>query len=217
MPRRCRWHSSLRTFRSPSMSSSARRGSSPTAGSSAESRKTTMTTSRLTVLHRWGHRHDHHHHGAGAAGAEGAGITALQPLSDPLHRLCALVREGRHLLVQHHNVLQASKRVNGRVLLANLFFLFWLSLIPFVVRWVGEAGVHPRYGDRIRGHHAALHPLVRDASSQRCSWPIRMTRRSQEATSGRNRARITVLAYLLGYRLACLWPLIASRSMSSSP
>src|SRR5438445_9450099 len=42
---------------------------------------------------------------------------------------------------QHHNVLQASKRVNGQVLLANLFFLFWLSLIPFVVRWVGEAGV----------------------------------------------------------------------------
>jgi uncharacterized membrane protein len=31
--------------------------------------------------------------------------------------------------------------VDGKVLLANLFFLFWLSLIPFVVRWVGEAGV----------------------------------------------------------------------------
>ena len=31
--------------------------------------------------------------------------------------------------------------MNGPVLLANLFFLFWLSLIPFVVRWVGEAGI----------------------------------------------------------------------------
>lgn len=42
---------------------------------------------------------------------------------------------------QHHNMLQAARHVNGAVLVANLFFLFWLSLIPFVVRWVGEAGV----------------------------------------------------------------------------
>ena len=42
---------------------------------------------------------------------------------------------------QHHHLLQASKRVDGRVLLANLFFLFWLSLVPFVIRWVGDAGI----------------------------------------------------------------------------
>lgn len=42
---------------------------------------------------------------------------------------------------QHHHLLQASRRVDGRVLMANLFFLFWLSFVPFVVRWVGEAGI----------------------------------------------------------------------------
>ena len=42
---------------------------------------------------------------------------------------------------QHHNLLKAARRIDGRVMLANLFFLFWLSLIPFVVRWVGEAGI----------------------------------------------------------------------------
>jgi uncharacterized membrane protein len=42
---------------------------------------------------------------------------------------------------QHHHMLQVARKVNGRVLLANLFHLFWLSLIPFLVRWVGEAGV----------------------------------------------------------------------------
>jgi uncharacterized membrane protein len=42
---------------------------------------------------------------------------------------------------QHHHMLQVAKRIDGRVLLANLFHLFWLSLIPFLVRWVGEAGV----------------------------------------------------------------------------
>jgi TMEM175 potassium channel family protein len=41
----------------------------------------------------------------------------------------------------HHHMLQAVRRVNGSVLLANLLLLFWLSLVPFVVRWVGEAGI----------------------------------------------------------------------------
>jgi uncharacterized membrane protein len=30
------------------------------------------------------------------------------------------------------------KRVNGRVLWANLHLLFWLSLLPFVTGWMGE-------------------------------------------------------------------------------
>lgn len=38
----------------------------------------------------------------------------------------------------HHHLLQAAKRVNGRVLWANLHLLFWLSLVPFVTRWMGE-------------------------------------------------------------------------------
>jgi uncharacterized membrane protein len=38
----------------------------------------------------------------------------------------------------HHHMLQASKRVNGRILWANLHLLFWLSLIPFVTSWSGQ-------------------------------------------------------------------------------
>jgi len=38
----------------------------------------------------------------------------------------------------HHHMLQASQRVDGRSLWANLFLLFWLSLIPFVIRWMDE-------------------------------------------------------------------------------
>ena len=41
----------------------------------------------------------------------------------------------------HHHMLQAVERVNGKVLWANLFFLFWLSLFPFTTRWLNEA--HP--------------------------------------------------------------------------
>ena len=37
----------------------------------------------------------------------------------------------------HHHMMHLVHRVNGRVLWANLHFLFWLSLIPVVTAWVG--------------------------------------------------------------------------------
>ncbi|MBK8726372.1 MAG: DUF1211 domain-containing protein [Holophagaceae bacterium] len=38
----------------------------------------------------------------------------------------------------HHHLLQAVHKVNGRILWANLHLLFWLSLIPFTTGWMGE-------------------------------------------------------------------------------
>jgi uncharacterized membrane protein len=38
----------------------------------------------------------------------------------------------------HHHMLQASTKVTGAVLWANLHLLFWLSLFPFVTGWMGE-------------------------------------------------------------------------------
>jgi TMEM175 potassium channel family protein len=43
----------------------------------------------------------------------------------------------------HHHILHATERINGRVLWCNLFLLFWLSLVPFVIRWIDEAGLTP--------------------------------------------------------------------------
>src|SRR6201998_4628478 len=40
----------------------------------------------------------------------------------------------------HHHMLHVTERVNGKVLWANLALLFWLSLVPFVIRWIDEAG-----------------------------------------------------------------------------
>jgi uncharacterized membrane protein len=39
----------------------------------------------------------------------------------------------------HHHMLQATERVDGRVLWVNLLLLFWISLIPFAIRWMDEA------------------------------------------------------------------------------
>ena len=38
----------------------------------------------------------------------------------------------------HHHMLQAAHRINGKILWANLHLLFWLSLVPFVTGWMGE-------------------------------------------------------------------------------
>src|SRR5919202_3297166 len=38
----------------------------------------------------------------------------------------------------HHHMLQATARVNGVIMWANLHLLFWLSLFPFVTGWMGE-------------------------------------------------------------------------------
>ena len=38
----------------------------------------------------------------------------------------------------HHHMLHAAERINGRILWANQFLLFWLSLVPFATGWMGE-------------------------------------------------------------------------------
>ena len=38
----------------------------------------------------------------------------------------------------HHHMIHAAHKINGTVLWANTHLLFWLSLIPFVTRWMGE-------------------------------------------------------------------------------
>jgi uncharacterized membrane protein len=40
----------------------------------------------------------------------------------------------------HHHMFQATDRINGAVLWANLHLLFWLSLVIFVTSWMGN---HP--------------------------------------------------------------------------
>lgn len=38
----------------------------------------------------------------------------------------------------HHHMLHAVQKVNGKILWANMHLLFWLSLLPFVTAWMGE-------------------------------------------------------------------------------
>ena len=38
----------------------------------------------------------------------------------------------------HHHMLEPVQRINGATLWANMFLLFWLSLVPFATAWMGD-------------------------------------------------------------------------------
>ena len=65
----------------------------------------------------------------------------------------------------HHHLLQATSRIGGGVLWANLHLLFWLSLVPFVTGWMGENHFAPVptaiYGAVLLGAAIAFTILVR--------------------------------------------------------
>ena len=109
---------------------------------------------------------------------------------------------------QHHHLLQASRRVDGRVLLANLFFLFWLSLVPFVVRWVGEAGITQ---DTVLAFGVIMLlcalsvALLRGAllAANDADSPI-----ARFAARGR-KGEVTIVAYIVAIGAALWWPMVA--------
>ncbi len=38
----------------------------------------------------------------------------------------------------HHHMLRATGRISGGILWANLYWLFWMTLIPFTTAWMSE-------------------------------------------------------------------------------
>src|SRR5687768_17417386 len=68
----------------------------------------------------------------------GVDLDALRPLVPKfLSYLLSFVYLGIYWN-NHHHMLQATRKVNGKVLWANLNLLFWLSLFPFATAWMGE-------------------------------------------------------------------------------
>ncbi len=68
----------------------------------------------------------------------GEGVQALRPL---LPIFLSYVLSFAYVGIywnNHHHMLQASRRVTGAMLWANLHLLFWLSLFPFATGWIGE-------------------------------------------------------------------------------
>jgi uncharacterized membrane protein len=108
----------------------------------------------------------------------------------------------------HHHMLTTATHVDGRVLWANLALLFFLSLMPFVIRWMGEAGFTPlptaAYGVVVVG--AALSYELLEAAI------IRLHGRDSalaKALGGNVKERLSTIAYLVAIGLAFVDPRIS--------
>ena len=138
----------------------------------------------------------------------GAGMAALKPeLTLFAAYALAFIKVGIYWF-QHHHLLQASRRVDGRVLLANLFFLFWLSLVPFVVRWVGEAGVTQ---DTILAFGVLMLLCASSVAILRAALLAANTHDAPIArlAAGGRKGQITIASYVVAIGFAFLWPMVA--------
>jgi uncharacterized membrane protein len=95
----------------------------------------------------------------------GADLEALVPLGPILlSYVLSFINLGIYWN-NHHHLLQAAHRVDGRILWANLHLLFWLSLFPFSTAWMGENSFAPipvaAYGVVLLAAALAYYLLVR--------------------------------------------------------
>ena len=108
----------------------------------------------------------------------------------------------------HHHMLHVTERVDGRVLWANLGLLFWLSLVPFMIRWIDESGFTPlptaAYGIVLACAAVSYNILQRQiiAVNGRDS-------RLAVALGGDRKGKLSIVMYLAGIVLAFAQPWIA--------
>jgi uncharacterized membrane protein len=108
----------------------------------------------------------------------------------------------------HHHMLHASERVNGKVLWANLAMLFWLSLVPFVIRWIDEAGLTAlpvaSYGIVLTGSAIAYSVLTKQLIAVN-GHDSRLAR----AVGNDRKGKLSLAVYIAASGLAFLWPWVA--------
>jgi uncharacterized membrane protein len=105
-------------------------------------------------------------------------------------------------------MMHATDRISGRVLWINLFLLFWLSLIPFVIRWMDEAGITPLP----TAAYGAVLAMAAIGYSQLQSAIIAVNGRSSRlATALGNdlKGKLSLAGYIVSVPLAFINPWIA--------
>ena len=108
----------------------------------------------------------------------------------------------------HHNMLQATRRVRGPVLWANLHLLFWLSLIPFVTAWMGNTHFTSQ---AVAAYGLVL--LLCAGAWTLLSWTLRRAHGPEDGLNkalGKSGKEVeSLLLYLAGIVLAFWYPLVS--------
>ncbi len=106
----------------------------------------------------------------------------------------------------HHHLFRLTESIDGAVMWANLVLLFWLSLIPFAVRWIGEAG--------LAREPVAAYGLVLTAAALSYSLMVRAITRCDrrnaevsDAIGGDRKGLASLALYVAATALAWWWPI----------
>jgi uncharacterized membrane protein len=108
----------------------------------------------------------------------------------------------------HHHVLHVTERINGMVLWANLFLLFWMSLMPFVIRWMDEThfASMPTAAYGVVLALAAIAYILLERAIIVCNGPNSKLAR---AVGSDLKSKLSLLVYMLAIPLAFVRPWIA--------
>ncbi len=108
----------------------------------------------------------------------------------------------------HHHMLHVTERINGRVLWANLLLLFWLSLVPFVIRWMDDTHFTaiPTASYGVILILSAIAYLMLQRAIIACNGPDSKLAR---AVGGDLKGRLSLSCYVLAVPLAFVRPWIA--------
>jgi uncharacterized membrane protein len=108
----------------------------------------------------------------------------------------------------HHHMLHATEKINGMVLWANLLLLFWMSLVPFVIRWMDDTHFSPpptaAYGTVLV--LCSISYIVLERSIIKCNGP---NSRLARAVGKDTKSKVSLSVYLFAIPLAFVRPSIA--------
>ena len=109
----------------------------------------------------------------------------------------------------HHHLFQATKHIDGSVLWANLFMLFWMSLAPWTIRWLDESN--------FAALPMAAYGLIFGMTAIGYMWTqariIAINGRDStvaRAVRGDRKGKISLAAYVAGIVLAFFAPWLAA-------
>ena len=109
----------------------------------------------------------------------------------------------------HHHMLHVTERVDGKVLWANLALLFWLSLVPFVIRWINDTGFTAlptaAYGVVLVGSALSYQMLER----QIIAHNGRSSRLAQALGGSDRKGKVSLALYVAAVPLAFIRPSLA--------
>ena len=111
----------------------------------------------------------------------------------------------------HQHLFHGTKKINGKVLWANLNFLFWLSLLPFFTKWLEggtEAVPLAAYGFIL---------LMCGISSSVLRLCVMQANNHEKQVYKKIKAAVSIIIYIVGIILAFYAPFIAVLCYVSVP